>query len=88
MKKRVSLTIDQNVMHRAKQVARRRNTSVSQLVEDSLRYIAEPGSTDGKNFVERWRGKLKLKLLPRDPSDPRREYLWKKYGLAEHADSD
>jgi len=86
MKRRVNLTIDADVIRRARRVARQRHTSVSQLVEDLLSRVAEPSAREPEDFVEKWAGNLTL--APRDPRDPRREHLWKKYGLTEHADSD
>jgi hypothetical protein len=87
MKRRVNLTIDANVLRRARRVARQRHTSISQLVEDLLEpLVAEPPAREPEDFVEKWAGNLRL--APRDPSDPRREHLWKKYGLTKHADSD
>ena len=86
MKQRVSLTIDQKVIRKARQIAHRRRTSVSQLVEDLLNHITQPSEKEPEDLVEKWAGKLKL--VPRDLHDPRREHLWKKYGLADHADLD
>ncbi len=73
-------------MHRARQLAHQRHTSVSQLVEDLLIRITRTSEKESEDLVEKWAGKLKL--APRDLSDPRREYLWRKCGLADHADSD
>ncbi len=73
-------------MHRARQLAHQRHTSVSQLVEDLLIRITRTSEKESEDLVEKWAGKLKL--APRDLSDPHREYLWRKYGLADHADSD
>ncbi len=73
-------------MHRARQLAHQCHTSVSQLVEDLLIRITRTSEKESEDLVEKWAGKLKL--APRDLSDPRREYLWRKCGLADHADSD
>lgn len=84
MKRRVNLTIDAQVLQRARRLAHQRRTSISQLVEDLLIGLTEGSGRETEDFVEKWAGRLKL--APRDPSDPRREYLWKKYRLGEHAD--
>ena len=86
MKQRVSLTIDPKVMDKAKQIAQQRHTSVSQLVEELLSRIPQPSEKGPEDLVAKWAGKLTL--VPYDPSDPRRERLWKKYGLSDHADTD
>ena len=86
MKQRVSLTIDPEVMRRARRIAHQRNSSVSQMVEDFLTRVTRPSAKEVEDIVEKWAGKLKL--APRAPDDPRREHLWKKYGLADHAGTD
>jgi hypothetical protein len=86
MKQRVSLTIDPKVMRKARHIAHQRHTSVSQLVEDLLNHLTQPSPREPEDLVDKWAGKLKL--APRDPHDPRRERLWKKYGLADRADTD
>lgn len=86
MKQRISLTLDPKVMHKAKQIAQQRQTSVSQLVEDLLSRITRSSEKEPEDLVDKWAGKLTL--TPYDPDDSRRERLWKKYGLADHADTD
>ena len=86
MKQRVRLTIDPKVMDKAKQIAQQRHTSVSQLVEELLSRIPQPSAKGSKDLVDKWAGKLTL--APSNPDDPRRERLWKKYGLSDHADTD
>lgn len=60
--------------------------SVSQLVEDLLKHLMQPSAREPEDLVEKWVGKLKL--TPRDLHDPRREHLWRKYRLANRADTD
>ena len=86
MKQRINLTVDAEIMYRARQLAHQRHTSISQLVEDLLIRLTQTSEKESEDLVKKWAGKLKL--APRDLSDPRREYLWRKYGLADHADSD
>ena len=65
MKGRLSLTIEPRIVHRAKRVARERNTSLSAMVEDLLRE-AVAGRDEGNGeeaspaFSRRWAGKVKL----------------------------
>ncbi len=85
MKRRVNLTIDAKLVIRAKALAFQRGSSISQLVEKGLRDLTRDSDVQGKGFSDRWMGKLKL--APRNPADPKRESLWRKYKLAGNADS-
>ena len=62
MKNRLSLTIDPKVVRQAKRVAKKRNTSLSALVEQLLAIessdMVKPEPT--KPFSQRWKGKLKI----------------------------
>jgi hypothetical protein len=66
MKSRLSLTVDPQVTHRAKRVARARNQSLSSMVEDLLRQAAETdlppkaAATPTETFSKRWGGTLEL----------------------------
>ena len=55
MKTKLTLTIDEELVPRAKALARKKGLSLSQLVENSLR---EMDGEEGLSFSERWRGKL------------------------------
>jgi hypothetical protein len=80
MKSRVTLTIDPEIAGRAKKIAHARKTSVSALVEELIRRT--PVSPKLENdFVEKWTGKLPLRKP--NESEPRFEYLKKKYGLSD-----
>ena len=73
MKKKLTLTIDEDVIPRAKQLARSKDLSLSQLVEDLLK------STDTgpvETFSERWAGKFQLADVV---GDDRFDYLASKY---------
>ena len=79
MKSRLTLTIDPQVMHRAKVYARSRNQSLSSLVEDFLSDMdgSKGDEKPSETFSSRWEGKLKV--VPKD--EDRFKYLSKKYGL-------
>jgi len=80
MKTRLSLTVDPQVTHRAKRVARHRKQSLSAMVEDLLREAADSGGrarSVSRPFSERWAGRLKLE----SKDEPRFKHLAKKYGL-------
>ena len=85
MKRRINLTIDAQLIARTKRLAHQRKTSISQLVETGLRAIHPEENAPHSSFAEQWSGKLKL--APRNPEDPRQNFLWRKYGLGENADS-
>lgn len=53
MKKKLTITVDETLIPRAKRFARRRGVSLSSLIEDALRRLTASPDT---RFVERWRG--------------------------------
>jgi hypothetical protein len=55
MKTKLTLTIDADLLPRAKRYARVRGVSLSSLVEDALRRLA---SDEATSFVGRWRGRF------------------------------
>jgi hypothetical protein len=71
MKTKLTITIDEDLLPRAKNVARRRGVSLSSVIEESLRRLA----TEETDFVSRWRGKFKEV----ETDDPRMTYLKEKY---------
>ncbi len=71
MKEKLTLTIERDVIVRAKAFAKREQTSLSQLVERQFSQLGD------RSFTEKWLGKFKEP--PADPSDPRLTYLRKKY---------
>lgn len=54
MKSKLTITVDEDLIPRAKRYARTRGMSLSQLVESTLREV----SGESSDFVERWRGKF------------------------------
>jgi hypothetical protein len=79
MKKRVTLTMDPDVVRRAKRLAHRRNTSVSALVEDFVRKAALTDEDPGTSFVEKWAGKFRVRTDSRP--DPKLAALRARYRL-------
>ena len=72
MKKKLTITVDGELLPRAKQYARSRGVSLSSLVEASLRELA---AEDAASFASRWRGRFQE--ARRD--DGRYEALARKY---------
>ena len=72
MKKKLTITIDAEVLPRAKRYARSCGVSLSSLIERSLR---EATAEDTSTFASRWRGRFGA--AHRD--DPRYDTLAKKY---------
>jgi post-segregation antitoxin (ccd killing protein) len=72
MKTKLTLTIDAELLPRAKRHARDRGVSLSALVEEALRSAA---SEDAPSFVERWRGRFE----PASRDDERFRALAEKY---------
>ena len=85
MKRRLNLTVDSEVIDRAKALAHKVGTSVSQLVEKELLKLTNAPARRKLKFADQWMGKLKP--APRDPKDQKREHLWHKYGLTGDANS-
>lgn len=81
MKKRI--TINANIAKRAEQLAESRKTTVSTVIEESLRSVPElkPNRRKKSNpsFSEKWAGKLRVRT-PKTP-DPLLDALKTKYGL-------
>lgn len=72
MKRKVTVTLDERLIPRAKALARRRGLSLSALIERALR---EQAPSDEQPFSTRWRGKFR----PADRRDERYRTLARKY---------
>ena len=72
MKRKLTITVDGELLPRAKQYARSRGVSLSSLVEASLREVA---GADAPSFASRWRGRFEA--ARRD--DGRYDALVRKY---------
>ena len=72
MKRKLTITVDEELIPVAKQHARSRGVSLSALIEDSLRIATARRS---ESFAARWRGKFR----PAEREDPRYAALAKKY---------
>ena len=72
MKKKLTITVDSELLPRAKRYARGRGVSLSSLVEDSLREMA---GDESPSFSARWRGRFEAA----DGNDPLYRALAKKY---------
>lgn len=73
MKTKLTVTIDRDVLPRAKRYARERGMSLSEIIEGSLRQLSSKGETP--SFSSRWRGQFE----PVHRDDARFEALAKKY---------
>ena len=71
MKTKLTVTIDEDLLPRAKRFARSRGVSLSQLIETALR---EMGAEE-VSFSKRWRGRFR----PAARDDERYKRLAKKY---------
>lgn len=72
MKKKLTITVDADLVPRAKRYARRRGVSLSSLINEALHAMA---GAEGPSFVDRWRGTFR----PADRDDPRYQGLADKY---------
>ena len=72
MKTKLTVTIDEELLPKAKKHARSLGVSLSQLIEQALREMSE---AETPAFSERWRGKLR----PSNRRDERLRHLSEKY---------
>lgn len=72
MKTKLTITVDADILPRAKRYARSRGVSLSSLINESLREMA---SGEATSFVDRWRGAFE----PAQKGDTRYEALAHKY---------
>jgi len=72
VKTKLTVTIDERLVPKAKQFARSRGVSLSQLIENALR---EMSADEAGSFSSRWLGKFSLA----DRDDERYRALTKKY---------
>ncbi len=72
MKKKLTITVDAELLPIAKRYARSRGVSLSSLIEQSLREVS---GGDTATFSSRWQGRLRAA----DRDDPRYGALAEKY---------
>ncbi len=72
MKQKLTITVDGELVPRAKRFARSRGVSLSALIETELRDLV---SGEAPSLASHWRGKFE----PATREDPRYEALAKKY---------
>ena len=72
MKQKLTITVDAELLPKAKRYARSQGVSLSSLIEQSLREVA---GDHAPSFASRWRGQFRAA----DRDDPRYDALAKKY---------
>lgn len=72
MKKKLTITVDAELLPKAKRYARTQGVSLSSLIEDALREMA---AEEAPSFAERWRGQFE----PARRDDDRFRALAEKY---------
>lgn len=60
MKSKLTLTVDETLIPRAKRLARERRVSLSELVESQLAALCDEARSSTSTFVNRWSGKFEL----------------------------
>ena len=73
MKTKFTLTVDRDLLRKAKRYARAHGVPLSELIEASMRQLQS--DERGPTFASRWRGKF----VPAKARDERNEALAKKY---------
>jgi hypothetical protein len=74
MKTKLTVTMDEELIPRAKRYAKEHNRSLSNLIEDSLRVLTQKPE---QTFSEQWKGKFTVQRKDTE----RFKYLAKKYDL-------
>lgn len=74
MKTKLTVSIDRDLLPRAKRSARRRGVSLSSVIEKALTRLAEE---DSPSFSSKWRGRFRIR--EDTASDPRARELAAKY---------
>ena len=72
MKTKLTITVDRNLVPRAKRYALQRGVSLSSLIEDALRELT---AEEAPSFADRWRGRFE----PASRDDERFRALADKY---------
>ena len=72
MKRKLTITVDEDLVPRAKRYARSRGVSLSSVIENALRDIT---AEESPSFTERWRGRFE----PAARDDARFRALAEKY---------
>jgi len=75
MKKKLTLSVQEELVQYGKQYAAQQGKSLSQVVEEALRTLQESGEP---SFADKWAGKLVKRKHP--PGDARAAYLENRYG--------
>lgn len=73
MSKKLTLRLDETVIERAKEYASRRDTSVSQLVEDYFARLTKEGAKDAKESFPDSLGPMTGRLVQRTPTSDAEE---------------
>ena len=71
VKRKLTITVDADLVPAAKQYARSRGVSLSRLIEQSLRRV----TAEGPSFASRWRGQFRAA----ERADTRYDHLARKY---------
>ncbi len=79
MKQHITLSIDSEVIKKARKASHLLDKSISQLVEEFLVKISDKEDFSKKSFVEKWTGKYSLREHP--SGDKRSVVLRKRFGL-------
>lgn len=81
MKTKITLTMDPEIVRRAKKLAHARKTNVSALLEGLVRGAPLPGEKERRPFAQRWAGRFRV--APTDPNDARLAALKARYQLSD-----
>ncbi len=81
MNTKLTLSVDEQIIFKAKKYAKQNKKSLSQVIENYLTYLTEEDKFDLEisSTVKKWAGSIKIEEIEMDENDPKFNYLVDKY---------
>ena len=81
MNTKLTLSVDEQIIFKAKKYAKQNKKSLSQVIENYLTYLTEEDKFDLEisSTVKKWAGSMKIEEIEMDENDPKFNYLVDKY---------
>ena len=81
MNTKLTLSVDEQIIFKAKKYAKQNKKSLSQVIENYLTYLTEEDESDLEisSTVKKWAGRIKTEEIEMHKNDPKFNYLVEKY---------
>ena len=81
MNTKLTLSVDEQIIFKAKKYAKQNNKSLSQVIENYLAFLTEEDESDLEisSTVKKWAGSIKTEEIEMHKNDPKYTYLMEKY---------